>query len=183
MRKSPIALFLLGFLAGCIVTYLLFGTGKETERIVYVTPTTTLPPTTTTQVTYLEGGLLPAPEYVEDLPLEFESKHPGEFKVQWHSVPGASKYRLYLTERSGNEVTTYATRNNVIYVQRIPWKGGDAPYVIYNVSVATLNSEGKAGPRSPSRKLKLYKDHAFFGTGVKVDKLVAPEIKSITTED
>ena len=131
----------------------------------------------------LEDGTFPAPQYTNDMPEVFETKHPGEFKVVWEKVPGVTLYKIRLLDKKGNSIRSYTTNKNLVYIQKIPWDGSDDPYAMYKIYVASLNEANQEGPRSEIRKVKLYKDHAFFGTPEKVSPLVAPEIKSITTED
>jgi hypothetical protein len=135
------------------------------------------------QIIKLEDGTYPAPLYTEDMPDIFETKHPGEFKVTWQDVPGVTLYRIRVIDNKGNSVRSYTTSKHVAYVQRIPWDGSDHPFAMYKVYITSLNEKNEEGPKSELRKVKLYKDHAFFGTAEKVNPLQAPEIKSITTED
>ena len=135
------------------------------------------------EIVKLADGTFPPPNYSNDMPEIFETKHPGEFKVVWESVPGVTKYRIRIYDPRGNSVRSYSVPGKVAYIQRIPWNGSDSPYVFYKINISSLNEENKEGPKGETRKVKLYKDHAFFGTVGKANKLVAPEIKAIVTED
>ncbi len=131
----------------------------------------------------LENGTFPAPQFSKEMPRNFESKHPGEFKVKWDLIPGASKYRVKIVDIKNEIKQTASTVKETLYVKRIPWDGSDEPFVKYKVFLVSINENGEEGPPGEVRALKLYKEHAFFPSNKKVNPLEAPEIKSITTED
>lgn len=127
---------------------------------------------------------IPPPELTEDMPERFETNAAGEFKITWKDVEGAKRYRVYLFDKKGKEVKTASTKGNVLYVQKIPYTAGDQPYAIYKVSMVSIDSEGKEGPHGRSRPLKIYRSHSDFIKSPAVgEKLEAPKIKSIVTED
>ncbi len=131
----------------------------------------------------LDDGTFPPPEFAPDMPKNFESRHPGEFRVRWIASPGAAKVRVKIVDKKNNIKQTYSTSKDLVYAQRIPWDGSDDPFTNYRVFLVSLNEAGVEGPPGQMRPLKLYKEHAFFPTDKKASQLAAPEIKSIVTED
>lgn len=137
---------------------------------------------------------LPPATFTEDMPPEFETTTPGEFKVSWVPVDGAERTRVYILDQQGNEIKTNSSKRlTVLYIKDISL--GENESIVYDVRLASIDGQGKRGPYSPVRKLtvsrlsgqkltrlqQLQQEEAELPD--ETDQLVAPAVRSITIED
>jgi hypothetical protein len=92
--------------------------------------------------------------------------------VNWTSVSGAPRYRLYVTDKSGRVLKTYSTGRTSLVLKELP-RPKTTTTAEYWISLASLNNLGLPGQRGEKRKLIVHGR----------PDLVAPQIKLIRIED
>ncbi len=128
--------------------------------------------------------ILPPPEYAADLPPSLQTRHPGEVLIAWDEVLGGARYRVSVYGPDGEVITTRTTTHRRMYLQRIPYAGGEAPFVDYSIRLSTMNANGVYGPEGPRRSLRVLQQHGHIQLSKEqADPLIAPEIESIVIED
>ncbi len=128
--------------------------------------------------------ILPPPTYAANLPSQLQTRHPGEVLISWDPVLGAQRYRVSVYGLDGEVITTRTTTHGRMYLQRIPYAGGEAPYVDYKVRLSTQNANGEWGKEGPERDLRVLHVHGHFAVGKdQADPLSPPAIEAIVVED
>lgn len=129
------------------------------------------------------AALLPPPMFAENAPETFETVPPGEFRLDWQEVRGADRYRVYISYQGEVIYETSKKGTPRLYVKNIPFVDREAPFLIYDVQLASQNLMGEYGKKGKIRKLKIWKNHGFERKAKAAELLKAPVIKSIKIED